>query len=355
MLIRTNEMTGQSDNRALRIRRIPRAVVVALPVSLLAHAAVIWTVSGATWVAATPQQEAPPQTRRVYMTFDRPAPAPTPATEPPKPLALLPRAPIDLPALNTEIEPFVLSRDEPIDLSAALFPGVDTGTLNNETDRPSLPIVAADDAMPDIGFAGLGASNARSVVYVVDASGPMVGTLPIVMNELERSVFSLDPAQKFQVILINENGAGLGYAAAPMSDGLIRALPERTREVIGWCNTVRAAGPSEPLPALERALAMRPDAVFLFSRVSSYIGAYEQNRGQRLEAERAATLRRLDQLNPRSEETGFRPTTIKVVQFHEKDPSGLFRAIAREHGGLTEGADENVAYRFITREDGSFR
>jgi hypothetical protein len=208
-----------------------------------------------------------------------------------------------------------------------------------------------DDAMPDIGFAGLGASNARSVVYVVDASGPMVGTLPIVINELERSVLTLDPAQTFQVIFINKNGLDLGFAIAPLSDGLIRALPEQTRQVIRWCRTIQATGPSEPLPALERALALRPDAVFLFSRVSSYIGAYEQNREQRLDAERTAAMSRLDQLNPRSGEANLRRTAIKVVQFHEQDPSGLFRAIAREHGG--EGTGE--PYRFITREDGSFR
>lgn len=51
-----------------------------------------------------------------------------------------------------------------------------------------------------INFAGLKASNARRVVYLVDASGSLVGTFPLIIEELRKSLQRLDPRQSFGVI-----------------------------------------------------------------------------------------------------------------------------------------------------------
>ncbi len=339
-------------------------MLIAIGGSIILHTAVLGMVMHLSSSAQiTTENEA---VERVFISFDRQAPLPL-QNEPAAgaDASQGDDAPGALPSFDVltsvaSIGAVVAESDASIDLVQTLLGETGGGALDTEALRFEEAVGGLGGGMPEVGFAGLGASNARSVVYVVDASGPMVGTLPIVVDELERSLLALDPAQEFQVVFVNGDISGAGYVVAPPTGKLIRALPGEVRRVVGWCRTVRAHGRSDPVPALERALAMRPDAVFLFSRVSSYIGVYEQNRESRLALVRSRVLSRLDGVNPRSAQTGRRRTVIKVVQFHEQDPSGLFRAIAREHGGglgggVSGGVGEGDAYRFITREDGLLR
>ncbi|MBX3402996.1 MAG: hypothetical protein KF699_06220 [Phycisphaeraceae bacterium] len=188
-------------------------------------------------------------------------------------------------------------------------------------------------------FAGLGASNARSVVYVVDASGPMVTSLPRVLQEVVRSAEQLSPVQKFGVVLFREaeDGAGLEL----FSPVLVRATPTAKRRLAEWLSAVEPRGASNPLAGLEVALDLKPDAVFLLSRSIARSGGGVWNHG--LEA----TLARLDELNPplRGERGPVRrPVLIQTIQFLDDDPTGIMQAIGARHG-------QGAGYRVVRRSE----
>jgi hypothetical protein len=178
-------------------------------------------------------------------------------------------------------------------------------------------------------FAGLGASSVKSVVYVVDASGSMVTSLPMVIAEVERSVSRLSATQKFGVIIFRRPGEASG-SGAPVYESfaptLLRPTPSARKLLHEWLGRVEPTGRSSPLVGLEAALALRPDAVFLLARSIQRSGGGVWDLG--LEA----TLARLDQLNP-VVQGNRRDVLIQTIQFLDEDPSGIMPAIGEQHGG----------------------
>jgi hypothetical protein len=215
------------------------------------------------------------------------------------------------------------------------------------------PIAAAAPTATEVRFAGLGASTARGVVYVIDASGPMVSSLPEVVREVVRSISRLGPSQRFGVVVFRKRvrgapaEAGLTAPAAddqagsaPVEDppgddrsfewftpSLVRATPEAKERVARWLSGVRPGGRSTPLDGLRAAIELGPDAIFLLSR------GIERSGGGVWDLGLARTMAELDRLNPRDPETGRRPIVIKTIQFLDEDPTGIMQAIGRAHGG----------------------
>ncbi len=187
---------------------------------------------------------------------------------------------------------------------------------------------------PPATFAGLRASNAQSIVYVVDASGSLIGTLPVVRRELEASLRTLTPDQRFAVLFFQRNAA-LEPPGPSQRSRLQAASPAAIELVLRWAGEIRPTGRSNPLPALERALALEPDVIFLLSADITGSGDFEMGRDELLKA--------LDRLNPLDAATGRRPTRIHCVQFLDADPFDTLRRIAEIHGGRD-------AYRFLSRE-----
>lgn len=194
-------------------------------------------------------------------------------------------------------------------------------------------------------FAGLGARRAGSVVYVVDASGAMVSSLRFVLEELQRSVWALSPAQRFAVVLFRERadtGSSYEEFVAPGFEGgaaLVPATAANKEALARWLGAVRPAGRSNPLPGLRRGLEFQPDVIFLLSRSiprsdgAAGTGVWGAGTPQ--------ILAELERLNPR-DSAGRRRTVIKAIQFLEEDPTGTMRAIGQEHG---EGPD---SYTILT-------
>jgi hypothetical protein len=196
---------------------------------------------------------------------------------------------------------------------------------------------------PPATFAGLRASNAQSIVYVVDASGSLIGTLPVVRRELEASLRSLSPSQRFAVLFFQRNTTLTMHAGSTESERrgespanrLVAASPAAISGVLTWAETIRPAGRSNPLHALEQALTLEPDVIFLLSADITGSGEFEMGRDE--------LLRSLDRLNPLDPATGRRPTRIHCVQFLDADPLDTLQRIATMHGGRD-------AYRFLSRE-----
>jgi hypothetical protein len=124
---------------------------------------------------------------------------------------------------------------------------------------------------------GLGAGDAggffgmhdagRSFVYVVDASSSMYAPhdseartrFGRVQVELVRSIGNMTPQQGFFVLFFNS-------VPHPMpARGLQPGLPRVKQRYLDWTARHRAGGDTNPLPALELALALQPDVVYFLT------------------------------------------------------------------------------------------
>ena len=219
--------------------------------------------------------------------------------------------------------------------------------LDDQTDLPVDPIMLISDAASDsslarfapdptrmaASFVGLSSTNARRIVYVIDASGSMIRSLPIVIEELARSLDGLSRRQEFSVIFFQRNDAVIVPPAGRLSPG---TESEKIR-VLSWIDeNVIPQGRSNPLAALEKALDFKPEVIFLLSENITGSGEFE--------IDQVDLLTLLDELNPIDASTGRRATQINCVQFLDPDPLRTLEKIAEAHGG------EN-GYKFLDRRE----
>ncbi len=184
-----------------------------------------------------------------------------------------------------------------------------------------------------IQFAGLKASNARRVVYVVDASGSLVGTFPFIIEELRKSLQRLDPRQSFGIVFFQRGEA----VTVPPGGNLQSATPERVGEAMKWIESkMIPSGRSNPIAAFEAAMAMHPEIIFLLSSDITGSGEFEMSE--------IALLAALERLNPIDPVTNRRLTRVQCIQFLDPDPLETLQRIAKDHGGES-------GFINITRQD----
>jgi len=318
---------------------------VCAALSLVVHAGALWWVHSyramlgrthalvdalpatieSTLVLAAPPKLSPPPT-------PTPAPHEAPKDEPPKAAPpqeeIAPSVPSDALVTGAMIK-------DALDTPRRSVAMTHTSPAAAATVEISTDVPAKSDASP-ITFAGVAAERASTIVYVVDASGPMASSLPFVVDELSRSIESLAPSQQFQVILFrspptSKDASGADDAGYEMFTGAGRGLLSATRDVKdrvrAWLTSIRPTGRSDPLPGLRAALSMKPSLVFLLSRSIKRSGPTTQ-----WGAGATAILTTLDRLNPVQRVSGQRASVIKTIQFLDDDPSGLLRSIASVHG-----------------------
>jgi hypothetical protein len=183
-------------------------------------------------------------------------------------------------------------------------------------------------------FAGLEAKRAQRIVYVLDASGPMVSHWPWVKEQLRLSLSRLEKTQEFQVLITRLLPATDAQpirtpevlASSPAdNDSPVRSSAVAVADAIVWLSRQKVRGASDPLPGLSRALSLRPDLVLLLSH--GFAQGHEANEGRSAQA----VLAELDRLNPRVN-NGRRAVVIKTIQLGNDDAAGLLQAIAQEHG-----------------------
>jgi hypothetical protein len=181
-------------------------------------------------------------------------------------------------------------------------------------------------------FMGVSASNAQRVVYVIDASGSMIAYLQFILHELTKSLDALSEQQSFGIVFFQSNQA---LAVPPRR--LSAVSRDQIRRALDWTESnVIPRGRSNPIPAIEAALRMQPDVVFILSVNITGAGHYE--------VDQRDLLARLEQLNPRDHSTGQRRTQINCIQFLDPDPLDTMRLIADEHGGPR-------GYKFLSRQE----
>jgi hypothetical protein len=320
----------RSAQRIARSQRLHRS----LPWSgsLALHLVVIVAAAFIAWRVIPDQSETPP----ISVSFEQPAIAP----------AMLTTTPTEMTDQADETLERLLA--VPADMAEVEAPAVPAIPEPPDIVEPAhtafLPETLALGEPLEVEFSGLGASDARDIVYVVDASGSMITSMPDVLAELRRSINQLHPSQRFQALLFRTPPPGsadpaayqwLSIPAGLHKPVLIDATKKNKRAISDWLDTIAPRMRSNPLPALEAAIDLKPDAIFVLSSGASdpaLLGGTPDE-----------ILARLDRLNP-VQRNGVRRVVIQTVQVLEDDPLKLLRSIARAHGGES-------GYKFISRDD----
>lgn len=246
-----------------------------------------------------------------------------------------------IPQLETNAEP-----DQPVEIPSLVSENVATTPPVNSAGIAGLRGSMLNGlgggtpmALGRVEFAGLGAGAARKIVFVVDASGSMIGVFPFVIAELSRSLAKLSPVQLYAVIFFQRDEALL----APPRGRLTTATNEHVERTIRWIQgepgrppTVVPTGRSNPMQALQSALELDPEVIFLLSSNVTGSGRYAVDLDE--------LMLQLGELNPIDPETGKRGTSINCIQFLDPDPLDALRQIVEQHG-------MKGGYRFLGRTE----
>ncbi|MBM4008217.1 MAG: hypothetical protein FJ285_01325 [Planctomycetes bacterium] len=208
--------------------------------------------------------------------------------------------------------------------------------LQRDTLTTTLPMVARPLQTPSTMFAmaGIRMPSVRRVVFLLDASGSMIGCYPAAVDAVIESIGRLSDEQQFAVIPFQADDAFL-----PEGDALRRAgatLGQRGRDQLkAWLNDkIIPSGGSNPTRAVRAALALKPDTVVIVS--AGLLGAGDTTR------DRDVLLAELDALNPRDARSGRRPVLFACIHLMQQEPLGALELVAREHGMAG-------SYRFLPR------
>lgn len=208
--------------------------------------------------------------------------------------------------------------------------------LQRDTLTATLPMVARPLQTPSTMFAmaGIRLPAVRRMVFLLDASGSMIGAYPAAVDAVLEAIGRLSDEQQFAVIPFQA-----GDAFLPDGDPLRRAgatLGQRGREQLkAWLiDKIIPSGGSNPTRAVRAALALKPDTVVIVS--AGLLGAGDTTR------DRDVLLAELDALNPRDARSGRRPVMFACIHLMQQEPLGAMELVAREHGMAG-------SYRFLPR------
>jgi len=221
-----------------------------------------------------------------------------------------------------------------------------SNTVTKTTDAPKLIGVVGGEAgksspfgaLTGVGgpfkasFYGTG-GNARRIVFVVDASGSMIDTLPFVINELKTSINKLSERQAFAVVF----AVGNQRPVSPWP-GLRPADSTNRQFVMNWLDAgnVVPQGQTAPLASVKDALQRSPQLVFLLSDNITGQGRYELSQDalikELLDANRSGTkINTIQFLYPdRLEAIGLEPTLRLLAH----KTQGLYKFVDAAELGL---------------------
>lgn len=108
-------------------------------------------------------------------------------------------------------------------------------------------------------------SAGKKFIYVVDRSGSMSGEpLERAKAELARSIGELNAGQLMYVIFFDDQPLCQFDESGPPSQ-LSRAVPNERRKLLAWVDQVGEGGGTNPRLAMQWALHLKPDAIYLLS------------------------------------------------------------------------------------------
>lgn len=159
------------------------------------------------------------------------------------------------------------------DLSASLTSDLATGLLVPSTGSATAAIAAltAGSVNPAAlqaasSFYGADASG-NNFCYVIDSSGSMRGgAWEAAKGELLRSLLTLRESQRFYVIFFNAELAAIPLPGESQpAPNALYATPENIAHAGRWIETVSIETGASPMRALEAAVELEPDAIYLLT------------------------------------------------------------------------------------------
>ena len=106
--------------------------------------------------------------------------------------------------------------------------------------------------------------NVRSLIYVCDASGSMVGRGDDALKtELKRDIANLSPLQQFNVLIFHQMKDGSQYQR--LADHLLMATPSAKAAAFEFVDRLPFSDVNNPIPALQEAFREGPQLIFLLS------------------------------------------------------------------------------------------
>ena len=222
-------------------------------ISILAHAALLLLAVFIAWSANVPQPLEAPHHPTLSRTLDLPAleqssvADPNPEPAPPGAMPLIAHGP----------EPVKPTIQRAKSLNPSPFDA--PRTAQGPTPFDDMYVGPAQQFNAGIFNPN---ANARRVVFVIDASGSLIDTLPYVITELQRMIRELDPEQEFAILLYNDTGV---HEAAP--PGMKKADERVKARRSAWLNEgpVIPSGQANPTEAIRLGLSYKPQAIFLLS------------------------------------------------------------------------------------------
>ncbi len=165
-------------------------------------------------------------------------------------------------------------------------------------------------------FMGVG-GNAKTVAYVCDASGSMMG-LPfdLLKIELKKAVEVLVPSQAFNVVFFQK-----GMAEPLSRESMLVANPNNKERAYKWLAEETVASNSDPIPAIKLVFSQRPQLMYLLTD-----GAFDDNdlvvaEIRKLNASKQTKINTIAFFSPQAPESERKPC------------EDVLRTIASENGG----------------------
>ncbi|XAL98648.1 hypothetical protein OT109_13795 [Phycisphaeraceae bacterium D3-23] len=325
-----NDSIGQEVGKTL-------AEIAPWAVSIFAHMVLVLLAVFLVWTTVLDEQDPPHQVQASFPQDDLMRPVIDPNPQPSEAEAARATAPI----LSQQNDPEpIMPRD--IGLGETDLPNlrIEIGPYS-EFDRNRKPGPGTPGS-PILGPTG------RQTVFVIDASGSLIDTFPLVVNELKRLLVQLARAEQARLAdPAQRNETPFAYSVVFFRDGEVLVEDRRGLRTAGneavdgslaWLDTVSPGGATSPLPALELAMSYGPDTVIVLSDNITGHGIHELS---------AQTL--IDRV---LDARGGRRITINTVQFIYPDPQTAYGG----KGTLERLADEtDGAYRFITDRELNLR
>jgi hypothetical protein len=170
-------------------------------------------------------------------------------------------------------------------------------------------------------------SNVRSVVYVCDASGSMVGQGDDTLKtQLKRDIANLSPIQQFNLLIFHETRTGAQFEALSQS-GMLMATPSNKATAFDFIDNLQFSSVNNPIPALEEAFREQPQLIYLLSH-GDFNNRY--NTTNNLEVEK-----KIDELN---DDRRVHVNTKLLLgerrrETHHKDLEAVMQKIAERNNG----------------------
>ena len=125
-------------------------------------------------------------------------------------------------------------------------------------------VTGASSKLANVQFFGVQAEG-NTFCYVVDSSASMKrdGAFDAAKSELMRSLATMKPTQRFFVYFFSEEVDALTLDGKEPEKYPVYATPENIQRTLAWVQRVQIRGGKPPNDALDQAIEMDPDGIFL--------------------------------------------------------------------------------------------